>query len=564
MKKLFIWLVGVIFIVSLTFMGAGCKGALEEVVTEAIEEAVEEVEEAVEEAEEVEEAAPAEEEPEAVTEIEEFVVALTADCDTLDWFISGGVEALKMKQMCHNGLVALDKDFNVVPSLAKDWDVSDDGLVYTFYLEEGVKFHNGEEFTADHVKLTYDAYLDPDNAYKYNGDFNMIDTVEVLDDYTVKITLSKAYAPFLAGIASGVKPILCEDSFREDEDGILRADGMVGTGPYKFVEWEPEDHFTVERFDDYWAGKPNVKKVVFKCVTEDIVRLSGLQAGDLDLIISPPQADVLAYLDSPEDGEWMIGKLDGTQAWMVCVTFNFNPDLDFPTKDNKKLRQAIQYALDTEAITQLVTKGLASNDHGGWPAANVWGSGVSDVKQDIEKAKQLLAEAGYPDGMDMVMCTTDLINMDKLAEMVQAQLAEIGINVEVQSNELAKFFDRENRVDDYDIKTTGHSVSVDPGPLWNLVLRGGSPANWWLGYYNTPEIDTMLDEAEVSTDVTERQALYKEIYEIIKEDAGAIWVWNEPVTYGILTKYQGLELNTRGDLIFGNNHGFPWITEVTE
>jgi ABC-type transport system substrate-binding protein len=103
-------------------------------------------------------------------------------------------------------------------------------------------------------------------------------------------------------------------------------------------------------------------------------------------------------------------------------------------------------------------------------------------------------------------------------------------------------------------------VSVDPGPLWNLVLRGGSPANWWLGYYNTPEIDAILDEAETTTDVAKRQALYKQVYEIIKEDAGAIWVWNEAVSYGIQRKYQGADLNTRGDLIFDNNEGLFWVT----
>jgi len=550
MKKLILWIITVIFVLSLSFVGIGCK-----------EEAAPAEEAAEEEApaEEAEEEAPAEEA--AVTEIEEFVIALTTDNDTLDWFASGGVEALKMKQMTSNGLVALDKNFNVVPSLAKSWDISDDGLEYTFYLEEGVLFHNGEEFTADHVKLTFEAWLDPENAYKYNGDFNMIDTVEVIDDYTVKVTLSKPYAPFLAGIASGVKPILCEDSFTTDEDGVLHADGMVGTGPFKFVEWIPEERFVVERFDDYWAGKPTVKKVVFQFVEEDTVRLSGLQAGDLDFIISPPQADVLAWLEAPDDSaSYVIDKIDGSQAWMVLVTFNFNPDYDFPTKDNKALRKAIQYALDVDAITQVVTKGLAETAHGGWPEGNVWASNVDDVERDLDKAREYLVEAGYPDGLDLVMCATDIINMDKLAEMVQAQLAEIDINVEVQLNELAKFFDRENRVDDYDIKTTGHSVSVDPGPLWNLVLRGGSPANWWLGYYNTPEIDALLDEAETTADVATRQDLYKQIYEIIKEDAGCIWMWNEAVSYGIQRKYQGADLNTRGDLIFNNNEGLFWIT----
>jgi len=549
MKKTMIWIIAVIIVLSLSFLGISCKeeAPAEE---EADEEAVEE--EAVEE--------EAAEEEAAAADIEEFTIALTADNDTLDWFASGGVEALKMKQMVHNGLVGLDLDFNVVPSLAKDWDVSDDGLVYTFYLEEGVMFHNGEELKADHVKLTFEAWLDPDNAYKYNGDFNMIDTVEVIDDYTVKVTLSKPYAPFLAGIASGVKPILCEDSFTTDADGTLRADGMIGTGPYKFVEWVPEERFVVERFDDYWAGKPNIKRIVFQHITDDTTRLAGLEAGDLDFIVSPPQADVLAWLENPRDESYEIGKLDGTQAWCVAMVFNFNPDFDFPTKDNLALRKAIQYALDVEAITQTVTKGLASADHGKWPAGNVWASNVDNVERDLDKAREYLVEAGYPDGLDLVMCSTNIINMDKASEIIQAQLGEIGINVEVQVNELAKFFDRENRVDDWDIKMSGHSISVDPGPLWNLVTRTGSPANWWMGYYNSPEIDALMDEAEVSTDVAERQELYTEIYEIIKEEAGVIWIWNEPVTYGIQTKYQGLELNTRGDLVFENTHGIPWLT----
>jgi len=556
MKRVILWIMVLVFVLSLSFVGISCKD--EAAPEEAAEEEVAEEEAPVEEAAEEE---VAEEEAPAAKEIEEFTIALTADNDTLDWFAAGGVEGLKMKQMVHDGLVGLDVNFNVVPALAKDWDVSDDGLVYTFYLEEGVKFHNGEEFKADHVKLTFEAWLDPENAYKYNGDFNMIETVEVIDDYTAKVTLNKPYAPFLAGIASGVKPILCEDSFTEDEDGTLRADGMVGTGPYKFVEWITEEKFVVERFDDYWGGKPNIKRIVFAHITDDTTRLAGLEAGDLDFIVSPPQADVLDWLESPdENASYVIGKLDGTQAWCVAMVFNFNPDYDFPTKDNLALRRAMQYALDVEAITQVVTKGLASADHGKWPAGNAWASNVSNVERDLDKAREYLIEAGYPDGLDLVMCTTTIINMDKASEMIQAQLAEIGINVEVQVNELAKFFDRENRVDDWDIKMSGHSISVDPGPLWNLVTRTGSPANWWMGYYNSPEVDALLDEAEISTDIPKRQELYTNVYEIIKEEAGVLWIWNEAVTYGIQKGYKGLELNTRGDLVFENNHGIPWLT----
>lgn len=545
-------IVAVSLMLLITYSFIGCKGAVspaettEAVITDATTEETEEVEETI---------------PEEETIIEELVYGMSADNDTNDMFKAGGVQGLYMKQLCFNGLTELDENFNVVPGLAESWDVSDNGREYTFHLRKGVKFHNGEEFIAEHVKYTYDLYLDPDVAYKFNGDFNMIESMEIIDNYTIKITLNKPYSPFLGGIATGIRPILCKDSVREEE-GTLVADTLIGTGPYRFVEWESEDHFTLVANEDYWAGAPNVKKIIFKIIPDDSSRLAALQAGDVDIIENPPVADLIAYLENPTSEDYVLAKMEGTQA--KVYQFTFNHKVDGPIKNTEALRKAIMYGIDKEVIAQTVTEGIGSTANGAWPIGSAWESGVPNIERDVEKAKQFLAEAGYPDGVDLVCCASDLWNFNKVAEVIQAQLAEIGINLKVDVYELAKYFDLEVKVEGWDVKVSGHSISVDPGPFFNLVLRSGSPANWWLGYYNSPEIDKLLDQAEIKTDVSERQKIYKEIYEIMQDEAGVIWLFNVPVTYGYKSEIKGIQFNTRGDLIFSNNKGIPWITKVAQ
>jgi ABC-type transport system substrate-binding protein len=486
--------------------------------------------------------------------IEELRIGMVNDQSSTDMFKAHGVEGLMMKQLMYNGLVALDRNFMIVPGLAESWDISDDGLEYTFYIRKGVKFHNGRALTTDDIKWTYEKYLDPDTGYLYKGDFDPIQEIDVIDDYTIKLSIGKPNAAFLAGIASGIKPIMAKEMYKVGEDGLLELIKPIGTGPYRYVEWAQQEHFILEAFDDYWAGAPNVKKITFKIVPDETVRLTALATGELDIIRTPPTNDLIEFIQNPTDEGYALGVMEGTQFLSYNLTLN---TVEGPFTD-KRVRLAVMYAVDRDAYPKIITKGLAHNAHGSWPAGNVWESKVEPPARDLEKAKQLLAEAGYPDGLEISVLTANVADVDKVAEIAQAQLAQIGMKLNVDVVEVGRYFDRESKMD-WDMKTGAHSLSIDPVLLWNLVLRTESPAWWWMGNYGDAEMDALLDEGELETDLAKRQEIYRRVYKKMQDDAGMIWLHNYPITYGYRTDLEGVAFNTRGDMIFNNNEGIPWV-----
>jgi ABC-type transport system substrate-binding protein len=487
--------------------------------------------------------------------IEELRIGMVNDHSSTDMFKAHGVEGLMMKQLMYNGLVALDRNFMIVPGLAESWDLSEDGLEYTFHLRKGVKFHNGREMTSADVKWTYEKYLDPDTGYLYKGDFDAIKKIDVIDDYTIKLTIGKPNAAFLAGIASGIKPIMAKEMYKINEDGLLELIKPIGTGPYKYVEWVQDDHFTLEAFDDYWAGAPNVKKIIFKIVPDETVRLAALATGELDIIRTPPTNDLIEYIQNPTDDGYVLDVMRGTQFLSYNLTLN---NVEGPFTD-KRVRLAVMYAVDRSAYPKIITKGIAENANGSWPKGNIWESKVEPPARDLEKAKQLLAEAGYPNGLEISVLTANVADVDKVAEIAQAQLAQIGMKLNVDVVEVGRYFDRESKMD-WDMKTGAHSLSIDPVLLWNLVLRTNSPAWWWMGNYGDAEMDALLDQGELETDLAKRQEIYRKVYKKMQDDAGMIWLHNYPITYGYRSDIEGVAFNTRGDMIFNNNEGVPWVT----
>jgi len=449
--------------------------------------------------------------------IPELRVSIDFDQATTDMFKEHGTEGLRMKQLVYNGITELDQNFNVVPGLAEKWKISTDGLQYTFWLRKGVKFHNGRELTTEDVKWTIESFLDPKNGYVYKGDYDMIKKVEIIDKYTFKLTIDKPNSAFLAGIASGLKPVLAKESYKVGEGGLLELVKVIGTGPYKFIEWIQEDHMTLEAFEDYWGGAPNVKKISFKIVPDASVRLSALQAGDLDMIRAPPPNDLIAYLEKPTNDGWALATAEGTQNLCFYLCLNNTAG---PLKD-KRVRQAMMYAVDREAYVKLITKGVAHLAHGCWPKGNLWASDIVPPAQDLEKAKKLLAEAGYPNGVDINVISAPVADIDKIAEIAQAQMAKIGMRLKIDLVEVGRFYDRESKMD-WDIKSGGHSISIDPVLLWNLVLRQKSPAWWWMGNYGSDAVDKLLDEGEATTDVKKRKEIYNKVYKMIQDDAAVI------------------------------------------
>lgn len=554
MKKSLLWMMVVLVSVSMVgvFSFAGCKGALEEAVTEAVEEVAEEIEEAVEEV--VEEEAPAEEAPEeAEAIIDEIVVGMHGDNLTLDIQVEAGAVGMYMKQLLYNGLVGLSQDLDIVPSLAESWDISDNGLDYTFYLKKGVMFHNGREMVADDVKFSIERMADPELGSPWIGDVAVITNIEIIDDYTVKLSLGESFAPFLYNIASGWRPIVAKESYNEDNT----IDNPIGTGPYKFVEWIPDDKFVIEVFEDYWAGASTVKKITFKIIPDETVRLTALKTGDVDFITNVPSDDLATEMENPSSEDFILTIVPGS----VSINSAFVMNTTKEPFDNVKVRQAMVYAIDAEEILNMVYKGIGEVAVGPYPEGSVWYAQYDVPDVDLEKAKELLEEAGYPDGFDFILNSTNTIaSFDKVATVIQAQLAKVGVNAIIELDEFAAYAERQGSMD-FDAQVMGGGLFIDPELWYGLLLHTDSAYPMWYGMWTNTEVDGLLDQARVSSDLAERQELYANVNDIVWRDVPIIWFHIYPTTIGYSTELKGVEINGRGDFVFDNNKGLPYITK---
>jgi peptide/nickel transport system substrate-binding protein len=563
MKKALGWLIVVMLSLSIisVFSLVGCKEeAVEDVeeVAEEVEEVVEEAEEAVEEVEEVEEEAVEE------VEIEELIIGVDEDLSTLDIQAARGNIGLQMGALFYNGLTALDENGNVVPGLAKDWDISEDGLEYTFYLQEGVKYHNGKEFVADDVKFSIERYLTPEVGFPFVTDFEKIEEIEIIDDYTIKFKLSGKYSPFLSGLASGLRGMVCPDAYSDDE--IPEFLGTpIGTGPYKFTEWSTGNYLKMEANEDYWAGAPTVKNITFKIIPDASVRITALKTGDIDICMRPALSLISNELKEPSSDEYKFvtipGSINSAHRFCFNTIGSTNDDERGAIFDDVRMRRAVQMTLDPQEINDAIFDGLAETADDIYAEDTFWDVDVERVPQDIEKAKELMAEAGYPDGVTIDMFAAEPSNIAKVTEVVQAQLAEIGMDVNIEVLEWSAWLQagRDWGKNKYDACLYIGSLFTDPNSLYGLAFHSEGRSNWWIGWWNTPETDAILEEAVEVTDPEKRKELYTELFEIMQEEAADVWLTLDPLAYGYRTDFIGVEFHYRGDFEYNNNEGIPWI-----
>ncbi len=487
--------------------------------------------------------------------IENLIVGVTDDMVILDQMSETGATGLMMKQFLYNGLVEKDADGNIIPGLAEKWTVSEDGKEYTFNLRKGVKFHNDRELKAEDVKFSIERIKDPNVASIFVGNFSHVTNIEIVDDYTVKFVLDASYAPFLSGIATGNIPIVAKESYDADNKLVT----PIGTGPYKYVEWIADDHFTLAAFDGYWAGKPTVNQITFKVIPDGTVRLTALKTGEADIIIDPPAQELTAEMQAPSSTDFKLDIVQGSVKLSEAFTMNIK-NKPF---DQLKVRQAVSMLLDPQEIVTTVFKGVGTVCSGLYGEGNPWFVDVPRPAVDVDGAKALLEEAGLADGFEFDLSTTNVWDFDKVAEVVQAQLAKAGIKANITVDEFAAYADKQAKGEfDAQLVASDYGVFPDPEQWYSLLLKTGNPYPAWYGNYSNPEIDKLLDEAVTATDLTKRQDLYKQVAQIVWQDLPLVWLQQVPMGVGYRTDLVGIEnaFAKRVDLIFDTNKGIGWLT----
>ena len=432
-------------------------------------------------------------------------VGLSADPAELDPHKTNLTAAWHVIEHVYNGLVTTNPALEVVPSLAESWDVSEDGLTYTFHIRQGVLFHNGRELTAEDVKYSYDRILDPETASASAADLADAQSIDVVDDYTVSVTLGNPDSSFLAKLMGSSLAIVPSEVV-EAEGDLMNT--MVGTGPFKFIEYVPNSMLVVEANADYWEeGLPFLDGIEFQIVPDNTARTTALSSGTVDFIEYAPAQDMSIF----EADESLVVTGDANTNIRY---FAFNTQVE-PFTD-VRVRQAISMVVDRGPIIDAAIFGAGQPTNIIFPAT-YWAGYESEIPApDIEGAKALLAEAGYPDGF-----TTELHSwsqypfLSNAAIVLQEQLKQIGIESELRFEEnatyLANYF-----ASDFEISVTGTSAYVDPNDviLSNFSSDSGNNAS----QYASDEMDSLIEAGMTETDQDARAEIYREIQEMIKTD----------------------------------------------
>jgi peptide/nickel transport system substrate-binding protein len=462
-----------------------------------------------------------------------LTVGKPAEPVTLDPQFADGVNEYTVLVNIMDGLFTTGENIEVVPRLVESWEQLDD-LTWEFTLRPGIVFHNGEPLTSEAVKASYDRSMDPDLAVLNTwGDDVNLESVEIVDDLTFRFHTSEFTPQMLARLAND--HFIFPPKYLAENDAATIAHNPVGTGPYVFQEWVAGENITMTANPEYWDDpQPSVETVVWRFIPEHATRLASLETGEIDLAdaILPT---AIPDLEAAENLEAV--SVEGTRR----VYIGLNTLL--PPTDDVRVRQAINYGTDIEAICETIFGGATTRMRN-WMEPAFQNPEVEGYHYDPELARQLLAEAGYPDGVSVTLdyARTGSLGIDEFPQAIAISLREVGIEVELNLLENNILTERIEQASLGDAEAVGNmylrsnASYFDPGLTYSY-WRPADDDNG-TGYAN-PEFVALLDQILTSGTPEERLEWAYEAQEIFMEDAPALFLWYEPKIYGLNTRVQG-------------------------
>jgi peptide/nickel transport system substrate-binding protein len=455
-----------------------------------------------------------------------------ADITSLDPHIGKQLRAFTVTSNMFDQLVKFDDNMKVVPSLAESWERISDTAV-KFKLREDVKFHNGDPLTSEDVKFSFDRMM---ASSIVSNNVSFLESVEIVDGYNVILHTKGPYAPLLAALTTPPCAIVPKKVVEADEKGF--ALNPVGTGPYKFVEWKQGEYCKLEAFDGYYGEKAKTKYVIMKVVPENTQRTIMLETGEADVAYEVLPNDV-SKIESNDKLQLLKG------VSLKSVDFGFNTKSKGPV-GNKLVRQAIECAIDKKGIVEGVLYGIGQP--GSLPIAPA-AFGYSDKfaadKYDVEKAKALLAEAGYKDGFEIRIWTdTDQAHVE-ICQVVQNQLAEIGIKANIEVIEYGTLLNKLMDGEDYDMELSFfNNIVGDADYALYSVFHPASKSNH--ARYDNPEVSDLIIQSRGEVDDAKRTAAYDKIYNILSEDTAQFSIYYEEMCVAINKNVEGFKLSKIG------------------
>lgn len=473
-----------------------------------------------------------------------FIVNLGADPTTFNPVLKADDDGHLIYQNVFDGLLELNINSEVIPGLAETWDISDDGLVYTFHLAKGVKWHDGEPFTSADVKYTFERIMSDDG---FNGATlsAALESIECPDDDTVVLTLKAADATLLGTLAWYECFIIPKHIYENEADWSSCEAAIrkpIGTGAFKFADYQQGSSITLEKNPDYFKGAPSIDKLIFSIIPDDTTAVQAFKNGEIDLLAGVPNSDVPAMQQDPDI---KMGAMTAARRYQVIC------NMENETMSKWEVRKAIALGIDREEISQKGTGGLQAPAYGFYPPFLDWAYNAdADIgERDVAQAQQLLEQAGYTkdsNGMYLTL-TLDVFaggTYGDCGKVMASNLKEVGIDLKVNVIEMAAWAEKIN-AGNYELAMMAGFQGPDPDAM---AKRVGTGAVMNYAKYSNARVDELLAQGKVLVTHEDRGACYKEVQAILAEELPIIPIVEFANYYAC----------------YSNISGVPYIDNITD
>lgn len=460
----------------------------------------------------------------AAGDTKEFSIAIGVEPDTLDPAGQTTTTIANTVDYAVETLVEIDKEGALQPGLAESWEVSGDGMTITLELRDGVTFHDGSPFNAEAAKFSLDRMLDPKVSVPIRAPYEAIDEVTAVDDGTLELKLSEPSAALVNALSWTTAGIISPESIEKSGNSFEKIVAPVGTGPYEFKSYQKGDSVDFELFDEYWGEKPTYKSVTIRIVPEAATRESMLLSGQADMIILPPVPD-LKSLQNNEDVNVLLAPSDRT----IFIAMNTAD----PLMDDVRVRQALNYAVDKEALIDNVLFGAADPLDAPMDPALVGYCQTGTYQYDPQKAKSLLREAGASNlQLNFGAPTGRYLQDIQAAEAIAGELKKVGVTAKIETMDWAtyttKIVEPANK-QDWHMHLLGWAPSFLDASMQMDQFQSSfhPPDGLGTSFYSNPKVDALIAKADRELDSAKREQLYCEASKIVWKEAPWIFLWSQ-------------------------------------
>jgi peptide/nickel transport system substrate-binding protein len=436
------------------------------------------------------------------TDNNKLVIALMTSPTNLDSRVGADNASSRMFDLIYSGLIKVTTNFDYAPDLATKWEMPDDKTI-VFHLNPNAKFHNGQPVKASDVKWTYESLMNPTFTTSKRSGYASVDHIETPDDHTVIFKLKEANAGIFDNLTTGILPTGADTNVYKTHP--------IGCGPYRIIEFRPDDRLELEAFDQWHGGAPKIKHITVRIIPDATTRKLEMQRGSVNFEVnSLPFENVAEFEKNPD---FTVVKSPGS----VYQYLAFN--LKDPALAKPLVRQAIAHAIDRDRIIRDIQRGYAQKTEtmladGHWARA----TNLPEANYDPTKAKQLLAQAGYPNGLNLVIKTSTDAEANSRAQVMQAMMKQAGINLSIQSNEMSTFFADIGK-GNFQLYSLSRNGIADPDFYYVIFYSKNTPPNGQnRGYYANPHLDDLLTQGHSTFDRAKRKQIYGEVQNIVATD----------------------------------------------